>query len=129
MLKREPFTSMSITSRSISVNDKNFNRNNGFSWKSQINRLNSEWVVTNTENLNYSHFQLTVVQRIKKRRLQHAFMLKTLPESRVEIIVGKKGQRDVQFICFIADNLYLIKFFETSNWTIIDRLGEIRSFP
>ena len=56
LVKRKPFMTMSICDRCISVNDKNFNRNNGHSWKSQINRLDSEWTVIDTENLNYSHF-------------------------------------------------------------------------
>lgn len=48
-------------------------------------------------------------------------MLKTLPESRIEIIVGQKCKRDVQFICYITNDLYLIKFLETSHWVIINR--------
>ena len=39
--KKEPFNSLSISQRCLSVNAKNFNLNNGYSWKSQINRLNS----------------------------------------------------------------------------------------
>ena len=70
-----------------------------------------------------------MVERRTKERLEHAFILKTLPESRVEIIIGKKSQRDVQFICFIADDLYLIKLFETSHWTIMDTIGKLRNFP
>ena len=56
-------------------------------------------------------------------------MLKVLPESRMEIIVGFKCKRDIQFICYITNNLYLIKFTETSRWVIIDRLGQSKEVP
>ena len=55
--KKEPFRTLSLTNRVISVNDKNFNLLNGHSWKSEIEKFGSEWKVINTENLSYSHQQ------------------------------------------------------------------------
>ena len=115
---------MSITNRVICVNDMNFNLQNGHNWKSEIWKISSNWKVISTENLSYSHAQQTYVEREINGHKEHAWMLKVLPESRMEIITGFKCKRDIQFICYITSDLYLIKFQETARWVIIDRHGQ-----
>ena len=63
LFKKEPFRTLSITNRVISVNSKNFNMKNGHSWKSVIDRLDSDWKIINSENLSYSHLTQAYVER------------------------------------------------------------------
>jgi len=129
LFKKEPFRTLSVTDRVLSVNQKNFNLSNGHSWKSEVKKLDDNWTVISTENSSYSHQQQSIVERFVQGHKEHAFMLKVLPESRMEIIVGFKCKRDIEFICYITNQLYLIKFIETSNWVIIDREGHSRELP
>lgn len=88
LLSKTPYPKISMTSRSLTINGKNYIYETGHS---TTIRNDHEWTTLSTESIDCSSMQLNVTQRIRGGFNKFYLVLKDNPGSRKCPVLGQKS--------------------------------------